>query len=490
MDQMERTNRIEKRNWLRKRAFERRWGSVQQSIPHIVFQSPRRKRFEGAALECSKKVAFEWLVREQIDILVCESRNEEKEQEMLGREVVEILDEERPSAMANSKKLELPNQKLLPEDVGHTSNYETRRKPHDAHKIPPDLPRQPPRLHQLPLRSPSKSQKSPNLAPHAHSRASELDKKVRGNDKLRRFRVNFIEQCARLNEVTKDPSTRLYQISQGPHSYRRVWASAITTMRQLSRLESRPSLMDALYFLCVSRAVAETDENKRIAYVSAFNEGLEQWRMMFPEIEDVARLMWGITLESNPQPRPMTEQNEMLQLREAVAVLIGDANSMFDLGASDARDEMEASSDCHQRFSRSTNHDSLHEDLSGQLPNSREKEPPGRLICPAITSLLEKTDGTPLFVIVTLVTTIIFALVVYFMLGFAHITSPMVLGFPNPWYTIIPQITSTYQSTSYDVSFSSYTETANPSLLSRPSSPFNSFRPNFDVASSPIPVLD
>ncbi|KAF2968077.1 hypothetical protein GQX73_g5520 [Xylaria multiplex] len=250
-------------------------------------------------------------------------------------------------------------------------------------------------------------------------------------------------------------------------------------------------LMDALCFFCVSRAVAETGENNGISYVAAFNESLEQWRMIFPEIEDVVRLMWNVTFQSVPQPRPTAEQHsELLQLREAVAALIIDADSMFGLCVPDARDEMEASSDCNQRLSRSTDHASLHKDLPGHLLTPREKEPLGRLICPAITSLQEKTHRTPLSELVKLVTTVIFALVVYFVLGFAHISSPMVLGLSNPWYTEIPQTTSTYQSTSYDVSSSSYTETANPSLLPRPSPPFNPFRPNFDVASSPIPVLD
>ncbi|KAI1111984.1 hypothetical protein F5Y14DRAFT_283718 [Nemania sp. NC0429] len=79
-------------------------------------------------------------------------------------------------------------------------------------------------------------------------------------------------------------------------------------------------------------------------------------------------------------------------------------------------------------------------------PKTRDKGPPDRWIYPTITPHDQNTPF-PLTNTVRLVTSIIFALVVYFMIGFACISSATILGFPNPWHPPTPQATTSLQST-------------------------------------------
>ncbi|KAI0099943.1 hypothetical protein GGR51DRAFT_534238 [Nemania sp. FL0031] len=298
---------------------------------------------------------------------------------------------------------------------------------------------------------------------------------------LWRFRSNFIGQYKRLKNATEDPSTGLEQNAQQLRTHREAWTAAVETMRQLCRLDTIRSFMDVLCFLCVSMAVADTDEANKILHAYEFAQSLKQWEKIFPGIEDTAKLIWDIDLEGTYPPPPTAKQhNEMLQLRDNVAALIATADSMFGLsGGLDVSSNTDAPRGCQVLF---------HKECTGRLMTSMEREPPDRLICPAIASLQEKTRGTIFFKIVPLVTTMIFSLVVYFMLGFAHRLSPIVLGLPNPWYIHIPKTISTYQTLSFATPISSQVEAASPSLLSRPSTPFNIFHPSFDISSSPMPA--
>ena len=138
----------------------------------------------------------------------------------------------------------------------------------------------------------------------------------------------------------------------------------------------------------------------------------------YPEIEDAARLMWGIPVEFTPQTQPIIkQQNEMLQLRDAVASLITEADHMFDSGDWDRHKNMKGSRYYYQYLPEGTNQASLDGNLLSHFKSSKEAEPLDRLICPAITALQERTLGRPHSSIALIVTTIIFALVVCFVLG-------------------------------------------------------------------------
>ena len=285
--------------------------------------------------------------------------------------------------------------------------------------------------------------------------------KMREEDRLWKFRSNFNKQHVRLKQAAQKPSTKLDPLSWQLHNPRQAWAAAITTMRRLSRLESSPKLMDALSFLCVSRAMAETAEHDRDAYISAFSQDLKQWRKIFPEVEEVSMFMWEINLDSVPQlPQSHTT---ILQLRESVAALIVKANAMFGLGGYSLHNKTDELGASCQRWPRNTDQAPPATEPPDPPVRAREKEPPVRQICPNTTPLKEKTPR-PLSNLVTLVTSIIFALVVYFMLGlctlppstesstyvelgFAHTSSTTVLGFPNPWQTPMSQAGSSSQTT-------------------------------------------
>ncbi|KAI0414855.1 hypothetical protein F5X98DRAFT_377298 [Xylaria grammica] len=439
--------------WLEEESFEER--SIEKEVSEWLARV-KDDEFKGEIPQWSTRVVSEWL-----EIQRLERENREKEIEKLKKEIPEI--EKLRKRLLEIKEFwrRTPDMLRLIDEA-----FEMIRRPA--------------------LQIKNNHERMVLLNQKLRSLEEELERETREKRRLRRFHSNFVKQYEHLKKATEDPSTRIHQLLQQPHGYRQVWDAAITTMRRLSRLKALPSLRDALCFLCVSKAVAETDDING-AHASAFYEGLEQWRIVFPEIEDAARLMWNITFECIPQQQPTAKQHdEMLKLRDSVAALIEVSNGLFDLGGPNFHNRTNA----HQVLSRPIDEASLHKDSFGHLITSKEKEPPDGLICPAIASLREKTYGTPRFNIAILVVTAIFALVVYFMLGFAHISSPTVLELPNPWYTNVSQTNSPHQSKTGATSSLSYIETASPSLLSRPSSPFDTFHPNLGVPSSPLLALD
>ena len=236
----------------------------------------------------------------------------------------------------------------------------------------------------------------------------------REDARLQRFHSNFVSQYQLLKQATKHLLTELHQPAEQIQSHREAWDVAMRTMRGLSRLERPKCLMDALCFLCASRAVAETAGDDGSSYISAFNEGLEQWRSMFPEIDEVAWLMWQVTLGSIPDDQSTAEQHDaMLRLQYSVAELIETANGLFDTKKLNERDEMDEDQPFHQ-FTASK--------IPKAAPDIEVSDPPNiatekERLDQVITRLEERTQGTASFNIVILVASIIFALVVHAMLG-------------------------------------------------------------------------
>ncbi|KAI1357705.1 hypothetical protein F5Y08DRAFT_323674 [Xylaria arbuscula] len=309
-------------------------------------------------------------------------------------------------------------------------------------------------------------------------------------DRLQVFRLNFIEQYKLLAKAAKDPSARIRLVNQGVHGHEQGWASAMVAMRQLVRLK-RPSLVDVLCFLCVSRAVAETHNKNKDIYVSAFNHGLEQWRLTYLEIENAVRLMWGITFEFPPQLRATAKQyNELLQLRNSVAALIEVEDDRFGLGGWERQNKMNLSRDNHPQSSGNINQASRYGAFSDHLWSSKEVEPPDRQICPAITDLHRRTRGKSCWEIATTVSTTTFALVVHFILGSFYNSASDVLGLTNPWYTASSRTASTARGQSSETRFSSRTDTVESTLLSRPPSPLQPVYPNFGTPPCSLPTFD
>ncbi|KAI1159926.1 hypothetical protein F5B18DRAFT_655137 [Nemania serpens] len=164
-------------------------------------------------------------------------------------------------------------------------------------------------------------------------------------------------------------------------------------MRGLSRLES-PKLIDALCFLCVSRAVAETARDDRDAYISAFSRDLEEWREGFPELDEVSRFMWEIDLDSVPELQPQAN-TKIQQLRESVAALIAKANAMFGLRRRiNTYNEIHELGGPRQLGRKDTNQAPPATEVPNPPATAREKEPPDRLICSDTTPERETPSPT------------------------------------------------------------------------------------------------
>ncbi|SPO06825.1 uncharacterized protein DNG_09519 [Cephalotrichum gorgonifer] len=237
---------------------------------------------------------------------------------------------------------------------------------------------------------------------------------MREEEGLRKFHSNFIIQHELLKHSPEISSTALHQHPEILQDHTKAWSIAIMAMRRMSKVNP-PSLIGVLCFLLVSRAMARTLDGDGNQYLTAFSEELNQWRQVYPEVEDVARRVWGHTFSDLPLPRSPVQHTTLLQLRDKVAALIGKARRIIDLGDWTQHMFNKTSQASHQR--EPTNAAETLPDIEPSLPPEREeKEPPDRLICPNIVRLQEIPEGLVWPEIVTLVTGIIFAIVVYFML--------------------------------------------------------------------------
>ncbi|KAI0408518.1 hypothetical protein F4802DRAFT_416362 [Xylaria palmicola] len=268
-----------------------------------------------------------------------------------------------------------------------------------------------------------------------------MEDMMRQEERLWKFRSSFNEQYKRLKRAAQVYSTILGPYSWQLQNSRQAWAVAITTMRRLSRLESSPKLMEALCFLCASRAVAETAQDTRDAYISAFSQDLSNWGEILPEIKEISGFMWGINWDFVPKPQPQSS-SEIEQLRESVAALLVKTNEMFSLGHHSPHEKTTdggggSSQQCLGNIEQAPRAMKPPDPLATA---QRQKIPPDR-------NCHREGTPAPLTNVVVLVTSVIFALIVHFMLGLVWFSLPTILGLPNPWHIPISEAEVNFQTT-------------------------------------------
>ncbi|KAI1172370.1 hypothetical protein F4777DRAFT_581963 [Nemania sp. FL0916] len=281
------------------------------------------------------------------------------------------------------------------------------------------------------------------------------------------FRLNFNKQYKRLKRVTETTSVQIDPGARQLRNLKQAWAATITTMRQLSKLGQCPELIDALCFLCASRALAETAENDRQTLKTAFAQDLKEWRRIFPEVKDVSRFMWGIDLDSVPDSELPPQANSTIsQLQASVEELIDKANIILGAQNHDKRrklDELRAHSQAWSKNNVPV--------PPGSMPFSPPRtagrnEPPGQQTYLGTAAFPhEGISPIPLSTTVRLVTGIIFSLVFCFMMVIAHSSLTTVLGIPNLWQSPASQIEKTNADSPIALfaTFSSPVPTACPS---------------------------
>ncbi|KAI1739440.1 hypothetical protein F4680DRAFT_421597 [Xylaria scruposa] len=265
--------------------------------------------------------------------------------------------------------------------------------------------------------------------------------KMRKEEQLWRLHSSFNEQYKCLKRIAQEHCTILDPLSWQLQNSRQAWSAAITAMRRLSKLESSPKLPDALCFLCASRAVAETTQHNRDGYLSAFSQDLNKWSEIVPGVEEVSRLMWEIDLNSVPQLEPQFS-TEIEQLRSSVAALLIKTNKMFGRGHHSSHEETGEPGVFSLRWLINTEQAPQAMESPGPLATARQKEPPDRF------PYKEKTPPS-LTDVVTLVTSLIFVLVVYFMLVFVYVSPIAIMGFSNPWQNSMSQADTRIPTPSY-----------------------------------------
>ncbi|KAI1121390.1 hypothetical protein F5Y10DRAFT_102481 [Nemania abortiva] len=276
-------------------------------------------------------------------------------------------------------------------------------------------------------------------------------RELREEERLWKLRLNFNKQYELLRQVAQTESLDL-----NPHSPRlkyteSAWAAGINTMRRLSRLQPYLDLTDVLCFLCISRAVAETGENDGATCVSEFPRYLNEWREIFPEIGKISWLMWEIDLNHVPglsvPEDAFQAYSRIWQLRLSVCELITEANKLFSLEHPNLYNktyEIERRGELWPA--------NIEQALRATKPpdppataTAREKEPPDRRVYSDTIAHEEETPPLRISDTVILVTSVIFALVFRFIMGFVCIPLTTVLGFPNPSQPPMPQADTSSQ---------------------------------------------
>ncbi|KAF2967033.1 hypothetical protein GQX73_g6555 [Xylaria multiplex] len=209
-------------------------------------------------------------------------------------------------------------------------------------------------------------------------------------------------------------------------------------MRKLSRLEFPLEYVNALCFLCLSRAIVETADRDQDEYIMGFNQDLAKWVERLPGIKDICRRMWKIDWGAIPQlQRHFSAKLE--KLRESVAELLVRVNTVLGRkphGADQEHlDKLRVSS---QQRRTNIEQGSLATESPDPPPTARQKKPPDR----------NSHEDKPLLltVVVVLVTSIIFALVVYFIAS-SFIFIGTVVMLPNPWQNPPSQDATNFQAT-------------------------------------------
>ena len=282
-----------------------------------------------------------------------------------------------------------------------------------------------------------------------------LDKGLKDyrREKMRQFRLNFIDQYDLLREalLKDDCPTELRPLAKRLNGgHQNTWDAAITTMRQLSRLKAPSNLLDVLSFLCVSKAVVESAEEKedKSAYMEEFYKDLENWSQVYPQVALMAKLMWGIyvvpSLFRSPKEAREMWQASILQMKESVASLVGKTVNMFGLdeesgGKMQMPEDISRTPDQfgsnHPFISTPSQYSTDTGDPGGSCPPKTQHKGDilGHQICPDTTRLHELSSRDIRFstVAVTLVTGVIFAIVICFILSEHQLPIPRQIQSPH-----------------------------------------------------------
>ncbi|RWA12168.1 hypothetical protein EKO27_g2926 [Xylaria grammica] len=223
-------------------------------------------------------------------------------------------------------------------------------------------------------------------------------------------------------------------------------------MRKLSRLESPPELTNALCFLCVSRAVAETAERDRNAYITGFEQDLAKWADILPGIKKICSLIWKIRWDAIPRLQPHFS-TKLKQLRKSVAELLMRANTILGLKPHGADQEHPGKLEIQSQQRRANiEYGSLATESPDPPPTTaRQKKPPDRDP--------HQDKPLPFTAMVTLVKSIVFALVVHFILSL-YILTPTGVMLPNPWQNRPSQDATDFQATPLETYQPSYSGTS------------------------------
>ena len=232
--------------------------------------------------------------------------------------------------------------------------------------------------------------------------------------KFAEFRLRFIHQFDLLQLAARSVDG-LSHLAPAVMSYRNAWSEATQTMRKLTghfAFVRQPTARGAAAFLCVSRAVAETSPRtgNRKTYLASFEDGLRKWIHWFPELNDVVAMLWGVTVDTSSTSAPDScstseELDLFFKLREAVAALVRAVHDTFGL------ENYRHHSGCGDRHGDKPVLPHPPDPITAQEVTRKEK-PPDLDSSPRARETPHRRAA-----VLDLVTGIVFALVIFFILG-------------------------------------------------------------------------
>ncbi|CAH0050428.1 unnamed protein product [Clonostachys solani] len=237
-----------------------------------------------------------------------------------------------------------------------------------------------------------------------------------GSERLRTFRLNFIIEYRRMIKASRRSTTNFKRVFRRLPNYKNAWHRGIEFFRGLSNLELEPSLESTLSLMCIARAIVESICDDHAHMRDEFVHDLSRWEHSFSNHADLlsyqeaVKLIWNISLEGGWEPNnPESFRQFMLNLRDRAANLILLANEDFGIVGS-----------CSSPVQGCQNNDF-------RSANAFSPERLDYILAPHIAEINQRSRYHPKFKpgIVNLVTSAIFALVVYFF------ADPMLISRPS-----------------------------------------------------------
>jgi ankyrin repeat protein len=162
--------------------------------------------------------------------------------------------------------------------------------------------------------------------------------------KLRHLRLKFAHQYILMTKAGQSSSTKCRDLAQQFQNHRQAWAASIRAMKSLCKGDRPAAFCDAISFLCLARAIAESLDNDNDVdnnghnpssdYVDDFLRDLNRWQELFRSDEEefaayaeTVYSMWSVVLDKTE----VDDDDVLIRFQLLASSLVSQASEAFGL---------------------------------------------------------------------------------------------------------------------------------------------------------------